>query len=85
MYFDSHVHLNSSPLYEDIDMYIEHALQNGVNEMMVVGFDLESSRKAVEIANQYEFIYAAVGIGPNDCGNITDGDLLEIDEMLTQE
>lgn len=85
MYFDTHVHLNSSPLYEDIDTYIEHALANGVNEMMVVGFDLETSRKAIEIANQYAFIYAAVGIGPNDCKETTDEDLNQIDEMLAQE
>lgn len=85
MYFDTHVHLNSSPLYEEIDMYINQAMDKGVEYMMVVGFDLSSSKVAMEIANRYDCIYAAVGIGPNDCLNTTDEDLNQIDEMLTNK
>lgn len=85
MYFDTHCHLNSEELYGQLDEYINHALSNGVDRMMVVGYDLPSSRRAVEIASQYDFIYAAVGIGPNDCLNTTYEDLLEIDQMLTHE
>lgn len=52
--------------------------------MVVVGYDLESSKKAVEIAKEYPFIYAAVGIGPNDCLNTTTQDLQIIDEYLNE-
>ena len=57
MYFDTHCHLNSEELYGQLDEYINHALSNGVDRMMVVGYDLPSSRRAVEIASQYDFIY----------------------------
>lgn len=84
MYFDTHCHLNSEQLYENKDEFIKHALDNHVEMMVVVGYDLESSKKAVEIAKEYPFIYAAVGIGPNDCLNTTTQDLQIIDEYLNE-
>mgnify|MGYP002595158352 FL=1 len=84
MYFDTHCHLNSEQLYEKKDEFIKHALDNQVEMMVVVGYDLESSKKAVEIAKEYPFIYAAVGIGPNDCLNTTTQDLQIIDEYLNE-
>ena len=44
-------------------MFIQNALDNNVDNMVVVGYDLKSSQIAIELAKQYEFIYAAVGIG----------------------
>lgn len=82
MYFDTHVHLNSEQLYANHDMFIQKALDNNVGYMVVVGYDLESSTKAVEIANSYEGIYAAVGIGPNDCLQTTTTDINIIDKYL---
>ena len=67
-----------------IHIVIKHALDNHVEMMVVVGYDLESSKKAVEIAKEYPFIYAAVGIGPNDCLNTTTQDLQIIDEYLNE-
>jgi TatD DNase family protein len=52
-------------------MFIQHALDNQVNNMVVVGYDLDSSKKAVALAMAYDFIYAAVAIGPNDCLHTT--------------
>ena len=82
MYFDTLCHLNSEDLYEDHDMFIQNALNNEVTNMVVVGFDLESSKIAIELAKQYEFIYAAVGIGPNDCKNTTKEQINIIDKYL---
>ena len=82
MYFNTHTHLNSEQLYTNRDQFIQHALENQVENMIVVGYDLDSSKKAVEIAHEYPFIYAAVGISPNDCKNTTDEDLNEIENLL---
>ncbi len=75
MYFDTHVHINSGELYENHDMFIQEAIDNGVETMVVVGYDLESSRIAVELADNYPSVYAAIGIGPNDCHNTTIEDI----------
>ncbi len=82
MYFDTHVHLNSEQLYEDHDVFIQRALDNQVTNMIVVGFDLASSEKAMELASMYDFIYAAVAIGPNDCVDTTKEDMNIIDQYL---
>ena len=84
MYFDTHCHLNSDELYENYEKFIKNALENKVSHMMVVGYDLQSSKRAVELAKQYDFIYAAVGIGPNECLNTTDEDLASIDKYLNE-
>ena len=82
MFFNTHTHLNSEQLYDQRDEYIKKAIDNGVSQLVVAGYDLESSKKAVSIAHEYPFIYATVGISPNDCKNTTDEDLSEIEELL---
>jgi TatD DNase family protein len=48
------------------------------------GCDLPSSRKAVELAQQYPFVYAAVGIHPEECANYQDSDLDELRALAAQ-
>lgn len=81
MLFNTHTHLNSEQLFENRDLYIKNALDRGVKYLTVVGYDLESSRLAVQIANEYDFIYAAVGISPNDCKETIDEDIEIIEEL----
>ena len=64
--FDTHVHLNDAKLYGDLDMHIKEAKDSGVNRMMVIGYDVESSKLAVEIASKYDFVYAAIGVHPSE-------------------
>ena len=82
MYFDTHVHLNSEELYENREILIQRALDQGVTYMCVVGYDLASSLKAIEVVQGYDFMYAIVGIGPNDCLETTDDDLNILDQYL---
>ena len=81
MYFDTHVHLNSER-YEDVNKIIDEAIQNGVKRMVVVGYDLQTSLKAAEIASNFDFIYAAVGIHPSEVKKAKTSDLDAIEKML---
>lgn len=65
MLFDTHCHLNFKAFENRVDEVISGAHDNGVEKMIVVGTDEETSKKAVEIAGKYEGIYAAVGIHPH--------------------
>ncbi len=85
MFFDTHVHLNSENLYENLDQIIQNALVAKVDHMVCIGYDIPSSIKAVKIANQYDFVYAAVGIGPNDSQNVSKEDWHIIEELLQDE
>lgn len=65
-FFDSHCHLNDEKFDEDRDRIIKEIYESGVNNFITAGYSVESSQKAIDIANEYDFIYAIVGISPND-------------------
>lgn len=66
MMFDTHVHLNARQFAEDREEVIQRAFDAEVTYMTVVGFDDETIPLAIEIAEEYETIYAAVGWHPVD-------------------
>ena len=74
--FDSHSHYNDEKFDIDRDEMIKETLSSGVSNFIVAGYNIESSKKAIEIAKKYEEIYAIVGISPNDVENIkTENDI----------
>ncbi|WP_042147541.1 TatD family hydrolase [Paucisalibacillus sp. EB02] len=81
MLFDTHVHMNAEQFKQDRDEVIKRAFETGVKYMVVVGFDRETIPLAIEIAEQYETIYAAVGWHPVDAIDMTDKDLEWIEEL----
>lgn len=64
--FDSHCHLNDEKFDNDRNKIIKEIYQSGITNFVTVGYDIKSSKKAIEIAQKYDFIYATVGISPND-------------------
>jgi TatD DNase family protein len=81
MLFDTHVHLNADQFNEDRDAVIQRAEEAGVQYMVVVGFDRKTIPLAIEIAESYENIYAAVGWHPVDAIDMTEDDLKWIEEL----
>ena len=63
---DSHCHINDKAFENYESMYIKEASANGVNTFLVVGYDLDSSKKAIEISEGFECCFAAIGIHPSD-------------------
>jgi len=84
MYFDTHVHLNSEQ-YTNIDKIINDALNNNVKKMVVIGYDLQTSIKAIEIASRYDFLYASVGIHPSEIKKMKENDLIELEKLLSNK
>src|SRR3989344_1436118 len=79
MLIDSHCHVQFPEFDADRDAVIKRALDDGV-WMVNVGTNVESSRKAVELARQYkEGVYASVGIHPHDAD--TEYDFTQIEEL----
>ncbi len=76
--FDSHAHYNDEKFEQDREDLLKEIYNSGVTKLVNVGYSLESSRTAVEIANSHEFIYATVGISPNDIEDFKREDLQEI-------
>jgi len=64
--FDSHAHYNDEKFDQDREEVLQAIQEEGVTKLICAGYSVESSKKAVEIAKEYESIYAIVGISPND-------------------
>ena len=58
MYFDSHAHLDDGRYDEDREEAIAEIAEAGVSLCMNIGADMESSRRSIELAEKYPFIYA---------------------------
>jgi TatD DNase family protein len=66
MLIDTHSHLHDPAFDSDRDSVIQRARQEAVHLMLTIGTDLESSRKAVELAQAHDFIYGTVGVHPHE-------------------
>lgn len=75
MLFDSHAHLNDEQYDDDRDEVIRRALEQGVSRILNIGFNRETIETTLSLAEQYGFIYAAVGWHPHDAATMTDEDL----------
>ena len=56
----------------DLDRILQKASQHNVRAIISVGIDVQSSRRAVELATLHPMISATIGIHPHDVDNITD-------------
>lgn len=77
MYIDTHCHLNFKAFEEDWEEIADEAVKAGVKKMIVVGADLETSARAVELAEKHQNLLATVGIHPHHCQNKIDMAKLE--------
>lgn len=79
---DSHAHLDSGQYDQDRHAMIERAKQNGISHILTIGCDIKSSRDSIAIAEQYEHIFAAVGVHPHDATEISSTTLDILGKML---
>ncbi|MCK4502331.1 MAG: TatD family hydrolase, partial [Desulfuromonadales bacterium] len=67
---DSHAHLDGERFADDLNETVKRATPNGISHILTIGCDLQSSTGAIKVAEQYENIFAAVGIHPHDATEI---------------
>lgn len=79
MIFDTHAHYDDERFDEDRYTLVEEMHSNGVCNIINVGADIPSSKRSIDLAKKYDFIYAAVGVHPHEADNMTDKDI----EILT--
>ena len=72
MLIDSHAHLDDNRFDADRDRLIKSLKEFGIDLIINPGSDLQTSIKAVSLAEQYENIYAAVGVHPHSAKEMDD-------------
>lgn len=78
MYFDSHAHYDDSRFDDDRQDALTCLAENGISNIVNIGSDLESSKRTLELAGKYDFVYGAVGVHPHEVKYMDDNVLLEI-------
>jgi TatD DNase family protein len=77
---DTHAHLDA--LDDDPAAVVARAREAGVTRVLTVGTDVEGSRRALELADAEDGIYAVIGIHPHAANDATDADVAEIRTLL---
>ncbi|MBO2945931.1 TatD family hydrolase [Paenibacillus sp. F411] len=75
MLFDTHTHLDSAAFDEDREAVIQRAVDQGITRMINIGFNRETIPTTMQLAEKYDFIYAAVGWHPVDAIAMKEEDL----------
>lgn len=78
---DSHCHLNDETLFPNRKQIILSAKEAGVGAFIVPGWDYDSSALAVQIAHEFDEVYAAVGFHPENLENVSEDAILKIKEL----
>src|SRR5882672_8231764 len=65
-FYDTHAHLDYPDYAEDISKVIERANAAGITKMISIGTDLESSRRAIQLAERFPEVFAVVGWHPTN-------------------
>lgn len=79
--FDSHSHYNDEKFDIDREQIIKEVYEAGITRTVCVGYNVEKSKFALEIANSHDSIFATCGISPNDIEDFSLENLREIEKI----
>lgn len=83
--FDTHCHLDDERFDEDRSQLIEGLPEQGLDYCVTAGSDLSSSRRAIDLAHQYDHIYAAAGVHPHEAAKAPEDYLMHLRWLLKEE
>lgn len=78
MYIDTHAHYDDSRYDGDLPELLRDMNKNGIDKIINAGSDMKASRRGVELAKEYDFLYACVGVHPHEAKNMQEEDLEEL-------
>lgn len=81
MLIDSHAHLQDPQLLPELEDVLTRALEAGVEAIICPGYDLESSRQAIRLAEMYASVWAAVGFHPENISDIGEDAFAELRDL----
>ena len=81
MFIDTHCHLDFHQFDADRDDVLQRAVDAGVTVIVNPATDLDSSRRAIELAERFPNVYAQVGVHPNDAASFDENTLAELHDL----
>ena len=65
-FFDTHAHYNDEVYNDNLEETLNKCINTGVDKIINVGYNTESSKKAIELSKTYDYMYSVIGIHPHD-------------------
>lgn len=85
MIFDTHAHYDDDAFDEDRDILLSELREQNVEYIVNVGASMASSQRSVALAEKYPFVYAAVGVHPDEVGELDQEKFLQLKAMAAHE
>lgn len=85
MIFETHAHYDDRAFDKDRDSVLKLLKKEKIDPVINVSSSVESIRQSINLAHEYDHIYAAIGIHPSDCAELTEKDIEWIREQTTDE
>ena len=85
MIFDTHAHYDDDAFDEDRDVLLSGMKDAGVEYIVNIGASMASSKRSVALAEKYPFMYAAVGVHPDEVGELDEEKFATLKEWAKHE
>ncbi len=83
--FDTHAHYDDRRYDQDREKILEMIGREGVGLVTNIGSSMEANRATLSLAEEYDFVYAAIGVHPSDTAGLTEADLAWLEENAGRE
>ena len=85
MIFDTHAHYDEDAFDEDRDVLLSGMREQNVEYIVNVGASMASSERSIKLAEKYPFVYAAVGVHPDEVGELDEEKFAKLREWTSHE
>ena len=85
MIFESHAHYDDRQFDVDRETLLENLPFQNVGVIVNVGSDIRSSKESITLAHQYDYIYAAIGVHPDEVDTMNEADMEELSHMAKED
>ena len=85
MIFDTHAHYDDDAFDEDRDVLLSGMKEQNVEYIVNVGASMASSERSIKLAEKYPFVYAAVGVHPDEVGELDEEKFTKLREWTAHE
>lgn len=83
--FETHAHYDDEAFDEDRDQLIESLKMNNIEYVVNIGASIKTTKNSLELADRYDFFYAAVGVHPSDIADLNDDTFAWLSEQSTRD
>ncbi len=81
MIFETHAHFDDRRFKDDRDEILNSLKDFNIGNVINIGADMKSSKRSIDLAKKYDFIYASVGVHPHSAKDLNDDEFLRLKEM----